>query len=310
MLPITPITRAPSSVFDHPAAAAHQARSADHHGGDDVEFRADPDRARAHPGAARADDARQGRQGAGEDVDRHDVARRRDARQADRLGVGPDRLHDPAELGEVQDDPSHEKHREHQDHRLGHAEEEARAEIRQRLARVAHHDGLAGGQDQGGAARRRHHGERDDEGRQFRVGHQHAGDGAGERPGAERCGHRRRRPGGACGDEGAADAAERQERADRQVDAARQDHEEHAHRHDAGGRDLSQHVHDVAFGQEGARLRGRTHDQNDEDRRGAVSAEQLRHLHLLALALGQVVGDDAHVSSLSGAGSLRGSWPG
>ena len=43
------------------------------------------------------------------------------------------------------------------------------------------------------------------------------------------------------------------DRADREVDAAGQDDEQHADRHDAGAGDLAQHVEDVALGQEDCR---------------------------------------------------------
>jgi hypothetical protein len=53
-------------------------------------------------------------------------------------------------------------------------------------------------------------------------------------------------------------AGERHARADRQIDAADEDHERHAHRHDHERRDLLEQVGEVALGQEhAARLRQR-----------------------------------------------------
>ena len=135
-------------------------------------------------------------------------------------------------------------------------------------------------------------------GRELRVGHEDAGHEPGRRPGPDRARDADDRSVLADDQARAGDAPKRQERADREVDAARQDHEQHADRHDAGRRDLPQYVQDVALGQEGIGLVGGAEHQHDEDAGRAVAAEQLRDLDPLTLFLGQVVGQRCHVSSL------------
>ncbi len=75
------------------------------------------------------DDAGDGGERSGDDVDGQDVAGQGDAGEADGLLVGADGGDDAAEAGEAEHDAAGDEHGEHQDDGLGQAEEEAGAEI-------------------------------------------------------------------------------------------------------------------------------------------------------------------------------------
>ena len=248
------------------AVAAHEIGAADDRRGDDLELVAD-----AEPvghGAEPPDHENGGDSGreAADDVDgnldRHDG----NARQQRRLLVAADRVDVAAPARVGQNDREDDCDQRHRDDDRGDAEQTAAAELAEKLlVRTELIDHLVVGQDQRLAARDRQHDQRHDERRQLEPGDRVTVDEAADErdphpradPDPQRISGLKREPGH--------DADEAHHRADRQIDAARDDHQHLAHAHDGDEPEVAAVVVEIVVAAE--RLRDqRHHDANDENR--------------------------------------------
>ena len=137
-------------------------------------------------------------------------------------------------------------------------------------------DLFAVGDDAGDAARDRHHRERRDEGRHAQARHHQAGHQAADAGDDQRDEDRDdERPVPVVAEIAHHHAGQREDRADRKVDAADEDHERHADGHDAEHRDLVHHVQEVAQGQERVgRQRQKDAEQDQADQRTGRAAHE------------------------------------
>ncbi len=213
----------------------------------------------------------------------------------------------------------HQRHRErdhhHEDHRVGNAREddigepvvtdgddpEKRAVAGNAEAFAQPRYGARSGDLERDAAGDEHHAERGDERRQAHAGHENAVDEAAERAGEDAEHH--------CEGHGEPeflhrqrcdDARQRQHRADRQVDAAGDDHAGRTDAQQGDGRHLQGDGHAVIDGEEGAA--GQRKD-DDQDKKAAESGELLDDI---LLPVGQAASRGAGwVVTVAGHSQLR-----
>ena len=237
-----------------------EARAADHDDGDDVE---QVGAARCRLGRVEArghEQPRDGREEAGDRVHGELRATDGDAAQSRDLLVAADRVERAPARAEAQPERGDEEH-EHEDDALKRDSRETRGgEGEEPVGEAV--DGVAARHEHGQARGGRHRGERRDEGLELAVGREHAVEEADERPHEQAHGQRELEgPAGVSVQPAHAHHAQGEHSADREVDAADDDDEKGADRHDADGRDLGEDVEQVARRQEV----GRHERQRDED---------------------------------------------
>ncbi|MNS92752.1 hypothetical protein D3C72_1268970 [compost metagenome] len=210
------------------------------------------------------------------------------------LLVRADGLHIAAIGRAVQDDAAHQCHQQEDPHRDGHTQQvgvvHRAVDVRQV---VLQRDGAAVGEIREVRAEDAQRAQRDDEGLDAPLGDEQAVRQAEQRAqhhGEHRAHHHRhqRRARGRASPVDEHDHAARDERghrAHRQVDAARDDHEAHAHRDDADEGGAREHVHRVVDGGEVAvEQRARDAQQHEaDDRAEAVQALGPARLGLAAM---------------------------
>ncbi|VWD33911.1 hypothetical protein BLA39750_04858 [Burkholderia lata] len=264
---------------DHVAHAACQQRAADHGRGDCIELH--PLRLQPVSGqhVQREHHAAERRTEAAQRVDAHLRTCDRQPHQQRRALVAADRVHVAAEAREMRDVDRRGQRRERdQRARAQHAAADRHADARDRMEhRLVDRDRLRRDQE-ARAAREKHPGQRHDERLQPEMMNQRAHRRAVQR--AEREHERHDHPHGPVqplGADRAEDRGQRNDRADRQVDAARHDHERHPDRDDQQegvvDEQPGQHLHReearVHHGPE-AEQRGKQHDRHDDRQRARV----------------------------------------
>ena len=181
--------------------------------------------------------------------------------------VAADREDIAAELGPAQHEAGEQRQHDHVEHRVGDAEQPGAAAERQQLVVIGpeleHHRVVRGDHRQ--AARDRQHAERHHERREAEIGDQHAVEGADDERGGDRRGDADLDAVAGVHDDRQHHAAQAQHRADREVDAAGDDHHRHAERDDRDEGDVAGDVVEVLRGGEG--IGGeRQEDAGDDDR--------------------------------------------
>ena len=258
-MPITATVKRPEHRAEHRAAAAEQARSAQHDRGDDLEFEAPAGVRGPASQAASDDDSRHRRGESAQRVDRKRDLLGVDARAPDRFCVRADAGHIATEGGFIEDKEAQRQHDDGDDRGHRQAEDPAAPDRVERALRIDR-DRIAFRQKQRRASDGAQARKRDDEGGNALIGDEEALEDADDDPHAKHQ-HDHQRPRDARLQRNRRQRVhERQHRADRQIDPRGRDHEGHRDRHDHKGRDLSQDVEEIGLGEE------RVGDQRERDR--------------------------------------------
>ena len=283
------------------ALASHQARAADHGSRDHAQLPTDPHvvERRTLPAGQhhRGDCCRQARDDVSlqlDSIDRH-------AGQARRILVAADREQVAAPAGQMEDEAEHQGQEHQHPDRVGDPERLAAADLVEQIAVGTELvDHLVLRQDDRDRAGDRQHAEGDHERRQLEIGDQGTIDRAGDDAGAQTDQDRQERRIAGLQDQPGRDPDHAHDRADREVDAAGQDHRRHAQGHDPDEGEVAGDVVEVVERREGLRLdpahAEADHEQRDRD------PERLAGEHPLAeaalLDAGDVVDLDAGTDAL------------
>ena len=267
----------PTTVPPMPPMPAGKTCAANHDRRDRVELVADAGARLSGVEAGREDHARKASGQRAERVDDQCRLAHVDAGEPRDLGAAADCIERPARRAVREDNPGDHDDRDH--HRDRHGEEPEMADDREIGEPIGKADDLlAIGDDAGDAAGDRHHGERRDE-----SGHVEARDHEPRRHAAERGGDQRghnrdpERPAEIVAEIAHHHAGQRQHRADREVDAADQDDQSHADRHDAEHRDLIEDVQEVSQRQERlGRHRQEDAEKNQADQRTRCATDEIQ----------------------------------
>src|SRR4051795_6030186 len=226
------------------AGAAEDCDAADHRGGDHGQLVARASGRIDGCEARREERAAEPGERAGEHERGQHAAVRAHAREAGALGVRSDRVELAAGAEVAQPLPDRDHHDERDDHQVGDAEHGARAEVQERVGQRLGVDLAAIGPQEREAAVRVEHAQRHDERRHLPPGGEEAVEQPAGRAHRDReHEHERQRHAGVLGEQVAGEeGGEPDDRADRQVDVARDDHERLADGEDREDRRVEREV--------------------------------------------------------------------